>query len=718
MLTLKIYRFAKKMLSAGDRDLLKYRIRLASKLYRDEGLKAVYSRLQTAYRNNNSGGYSHNSASSLVEDEVVFDGRGALLEAWLKTDYNKASVKVNEQSHYVPKALDSLENVELPVKVIAYYLPQFHPFKENNEWWGEGFTEWTNVTKARPQYLGHQQPRLPGELGFYDLRLPQVMRQQIDLAKQYGVNGFCFHHYWFGGKRLMETPVQNFLKDKTLDIEFCLCWANENWTRRWDGLENDVLIAQNHSPEDDIAFLDDIMPALKDERYIKVDGKPLLILYRASSLPDAKETGKRWRAHAQKNGLPGLYLVVVNAFDVSSPEPYDFDAIVEFPPHQIGAKDITETITPLNKNFSGRVYDYEELALRAGKIDSDQFTCFKAVMPSWDNEARKPNQGFSFYNAKPELYAKWLDSAIKTTMKRRPEERLVFVNAWNEWAEGAHLEPDRHNGYAYLHATANILRNSLSKYDCDNKIISELNQAFAPKYNAAVILHAYYEDLACELVEKYIAQHQGKLDLIVTIRSDVKASTLEKIKSIFENVFFILVQNRGRDIRPFIQALKVAQGFGYKYICKVHTKKSPHRVDGQRWRESLFDDLLSSQQKVSAILNNFESDKSLGVIAPSNSITDLSIPEINLGNRFWLDKLFSRLGTPELSNNYNAHFPAGSMFWFRLSALESLTNKLIDEDEFELEAGQLDGTLAHAVERIIGSVISKEGYSLKDVQSL
>lgn len=693
--------------------MVKYRVKMIADIIKREGVKAAYQRVKQAYGNSLSG--PDGSIAGVRPEYIDTGNRDSLLEAWLESEYKRNSLKVNEQSHYVPKALDSLEGVDLPVKVIAYYLPQFHPFKENNEWWGEGFTEWTNVTKAKTQYLGQQQPRLPGELGFYDLRLPEVMRQQINLAKQYGVQGFCFHHYWFGGKRLMETPVNNFLKDKSLDINFCLCWANENWTRRWDGLENDVLIAQKHSPEDDIAFLDDIMPALKDERYIRVDGKPLLILYRAASLPDAKETGQRWREHALKKGLPGLYLVVVKAFEVNSPEPFGFDAIVEFPPHQIGAKDITDNVTLLNKKFAGRVYDYEELALRAGDITDERFPYFKAVMPSWDNEARKPGQGYSFHNAKPELYARWLDSAIKTTMKRRPEERLVFVNAWNEWAEGAHLEPDRYNGYAYLHATANILRNSLSKYDCDNKVISIFNQAFKPRHSAAVILHAYYEDLACELVEKYIAQHQDKLDLIITIRSDVKASTLEKIKSTFNNVFFILVENRGRDIRPFIQALKIAEGFGYKYICKVHTKKSPHRVDGQRWRESLFDDLLSSHQKITAVLNKFETEKTLGVIAPKNSITDLSIPEINLGNRIWLDKLFVRLGTPELSNGYHTHFPAGSMFWFRMSALESLTNKLIDVDEFELEAGQLDGTLAHAVERIIGAVIFKEGYTLKDV---
>lgn len=718
MLKLKIYQFTKRMLSSGEHDLIKYRIRLIAKIIKEEGVKAAYNRVKVAYKNN----ANHNSppylANSSVTDSNLLQNRDSLLEAWLESDYKKAAVKVNEQSHYVPKALDSLEGADLPVKVIAYYLPQFHPFKENNEWWGAGFTEWTNVSKARPQYLGHQQPRLPGELGFYDLRLSQVMRQQIDLAKQYGVNGFCFHHYWFGGKRLMETPVQNLLSDKTLDINFCLCWANENWTRRWDGLDNDVLIAQNHSPDDDIAFLDDILPALKDERYITIDGKPLLILYRANTLPDAKQTGKRWREHALKNGLPGLYLVVVNAFEVTSPEPYDFDAIVEFPPHQVGASDITDQITLLNKSFKGRVYDYEELALRAGDITNPKFPYFKAVMPSWDNEARKPGQGFSFYNAKPELYAKWLDSAINTTMKRRPEERLVFVNAWNEWAEGAHLEPDRHNGYAYLHATANILRNSLSKYQSENELVTEINQEFKPRFDSAVILHAYYEELACELIDKYVCQHDDKLDLIITMRSDVKSATLTRIKSAFNNVFFILVDNRGRDIRPFIKALKIADGFGYKYICKVHTKKSPHRVDGQKWRESLFDDLLLSSDRVNKIIKKFKDDASLGVVAPANSITDLSIPEINLGNRYWLDKLFIRLDSPEISKNYKTSFPAGSMFWTRKDALEPLTSNLIDEEEFELEAGQLDGTLAHSVERVVGAVVNKQGYRLVDSTSL
>ncbi|PIJ48533.1 hypothetical protein BL250_13495 [Erwinia sp. OLTSP20] len=709
---MKIYRFVKKMLTQGGHDLIKYRIKLIIKIIREDGVKAAYARVKAAYFNTSSRDVNRDFTSLNISEVNTLHSRDLLLEAWLKNDFKKASIKVNEQSHYVPKALDSLEGAELPVKIIAYYLPQFHPFKENNDWWGMGFTEWTNVTKARPQYLGHQQPRLPGELGFYDLRLPEVMRQQINLAKQYGVNGFCFHHYWFGGKRLMETPVQNFLKDKTLNIDFCLCWANENWTRRWDGLENDVLIAQNHSPEDDIAFLDDILPALKDERYIKIDGKPLLILYRAGTLPDAKETGKRWRIHAKKNGLPGLYLAVVNAFDVTSPEPYGFDAIVEFPPHHVEAKEITDSITMLNTEFKGRVYDYEELALRAGSITNIKFPYFKAVMPSWDNEARKPGQGFSFYNAKPELYAKWLDSAIKTTMKRRPEERLVFINAWNEWAEGAHLEPDRHNGYAYLHATDNILRNSLAKYQCDNEVIEKINQEFKPSSDSAVILHAYYEDLACDLVEKYISGLSDVLDLIITIRSDVKQSTLDRIKAVFNNVFFILVDNRGRDIRPFIKALKIADGFGYKYICKVHTKKSPHRIDGQQWRERLFGDLLSSKERVINIINAFKSESDLGVIAPTHSLTDLSIPEINLGNRYWLDKLFERLQKPKLSKDYKTVFPAGSMFWFRKDALEPLTSNLIDEDEFELEAGQLDGTLAHSIERVIGAVATKQNYRL------
>lgn len=384
------------------------------------------------------------------------------LQVYVQEGFDLAGDAGNRHRRYVPKTTACVDTSSLPVKVIAFYLPQFHPFPENDAWWGKGFTEWTNVTKARPQYLGHHQPRLPGELGFYDLRLPEVMRQQIGLAKQYGVTGFCFHHYWFAGKRLMERPVNNFLADRTLDIDFCLCWANENWTRRWDGSESDVLIAQNHTPEDDVAFFEDILPALKDPRYIRVDGKPLLIVYRVDLFPDALATARRWRKQAREHGFPDLYLVAARSFDIMDPRPFGFDAAVEFPPHQRVIPEITYRKQIVNSKFSGKIYDYNDIARQYSKARNTPFVNFKTVMPSWDNEARKPGKGHVFDGAEPESYALWLDSAVRATLRNDASKRLVFINAWNEWAEGAHLEPDRLLGYAYLDATANVLRDFMN----------------------------------------------------------------------------------------------------------------------------------------------------------------------------------------------------------------------------------------------------------------
>lgn len=336
-------------------------------------------------------------------------------------------------------------------RVLAFYLPQFHPIPENDAWWGPGFTEWTSVARGRPAFPGHDQPRLPGELGFYDLRLPEVMEAQAELARSHGVDGFCFYHYWFQGRRLLEAPVERLLVSGRPDLPFCLCWANESWTRAWDGRSDEVLIAQEYSEDDDRAHLRDLLRFFADPRYVRVQGRPLFLVYRPSRLPDPRRTAEAWREEAARAGLPGLHLCGVESFfeDRAGPEAYGFDAAVEFQP------DWANLGEPLAHPAFGRhrVYDYGAfVAAQLAKPDAP-YRRYPCVTPRWDNTARRPDDSLILFNADPEAYVRWLAAALRGRRSRPRDERLVFVNAWNEWGEGCHLEPDLVAGRLWLEAT-------------------------------------------------------------------------------------------------------------------------------------------------------------------------------------------------------------------------------------------------------------------------
>ena len=348
------------------------------------------------------------------------------------------------------------------LRYIAFYLPQFHPIPENDEWWGKGFTEWTNVTKAQPLFDGHYQPHLPTELGFYDLRVREVQHEQIKLARAHGVDAFCFHYYWFGGRRLLERPVLDFLADPAAEIDFCLCWANENWTRTWDASEKEVLMEQLYTEENDMEFIKSVEPFFRDRRYLRVGTKPILVVYRPQHMPDAYGTTLVWRQYCRDVGIGEIHLVAALTHSNEEFQKFGFDAGLEFPPHNISTAhsgDPGNHASDLKTRSDGAtIWDYREVAKYLLRKDYSEICVYRGVVPSWDNTARRAAVGAHMLkDATPELYEHWLEEASNLTISERaPEQRIVFINAWNEWAEGCHLEPDRKFGRAFLEATKRV----------------------------------------------------------------------------------------------------------------------------------------------------------------------------------------------------------------------------------------------------------------------
>ena len=424
------------------------------------------------------GGFDESLAPAYCED---VDLAIRLRERGLRTLYNPRSVIV----HHLSMTSDTVEDGQYKkryvirnqqqlsekwqehiddlnrIRAIAFYLPQFHPIPENDRWWGKGFTEWTNVAKARPNFKGHYQPRLPVDIGFYDLRVDSVMTQQAELARRYGIYGFCYYYYRFGNRRILEMPLERILQKNIPDFPFCVCWANENWTRRWDGAESQVLLEQKYSDECDYEFIRDVIRYVKHPNYIRVHGKPLVLIYRVGLFPDIRRSTAFWRDVCLTEGIGEIYLAMVESFEDSirleNPSQWGFDASVGFPPHGAWGM-ISAPGRTLNPNFSGSIYDYREVAMRYQERENAGYVRFRGVMPSWDNTARRQNDPHIYAYATPGSYQAWLEAVIEQTRKQNHgDERIIFINSWNEWAEGANLEPCRKFGHGFLDATHNAL---------------------------------------------------------------------------------------------------------------------------------------------------------------------------------------------------------------------------------------------------------------------
>ena len=345
-------------------------------------------------------------------------------------------------------------------RVIAFYLPQFHPIPENDRWWGRGFTEWANVAKAKPLFRGHEQPILPGELGFYDLRVPETREAQAELARESGVAAFCYYHYWFGGgRRLLERPFNEVLQSKRPDFPFCLCWANESWTGIWHGSPGVTLAEQTYPGALDYeAHFAVLLPAFFDPRYLRIDGKPLFVIYRPFDIPDLSAMAARWQELARQAGLPGLHLVL-HQYDLYSPH-HDATIFGGYLTPRLRARDnpllrrnLVARLAAWTRKLRGHptVLDYEKaVEPMTAMLPDHPIPHYPCVVSNWDNTARSGRNGLVLRGSNPEKFRVHLRRAIARVSDRAPQDRIIFLKSWNEWAEGNFVEPDARFVRGYL----------------------------------------------------------------------------------------------------------------------------------------------------------------------------------------------------------------------------------------------------------------------------
>jgi hypothetical protein len=409
-------------------------------------------------------GRRRNKVFYLFEKGILSIKRNGIKKTLKKVISYKKISELNYESKY-ERNMD-FSNYEPKAKAIAFYLPQFHAIPENDEWWGKGFTEWTNTRKAKPRFKGHYQPHEPHrDIGYYDLTNVSTLKKQAKLAKQHGIYGFCFYLYWFSGKRLLEKPLDLFLAHPEIDINFCLCWANENWTRVWDGQDKEVLMKQDYTNDDPYKFINDIKKYVNDKRYIRIDGEPVILVYNPGRIPNVRDVFDTWRKQAIKTGIGSIKIWICRTFG-NTPESLNIidmiDGEVEFPPHELF---IFEQKNIDLQGKKANIFDYKDVVnyiidlVKRNNINNNNqvLPIYRTCMLGWDNAARKSSEWVTFAGFSLSAFYNWLTAIVGETQISK-NDSLIFINAWNEWAEGTHLEPDEKYGYASI--------NTLSKAIC------------------------------------------------------------------------------------------------------------------------------------------------------------------------------------------------------------------------------------------------------------
>jgi len=607
------------------------------------------------------------------------------------------------------------------IKTIAFYLPQFHKIPENDKWWGEGFTEWTNTRRAEPKFKDHYQPREPhDDIGYYDLCNTEVLKKQVELADKHGIYGFCFYYYWFSGHRLLEKPVDILLSHSEINIKFCLCWANENWTRTWDGKENDILIKQKYMEDDPYKFICDIKKYTDDQRYIRIDNKPVIIVYNPCEIINVNIVFRKWRIYAKEIGIGEILIWTCRTGNYNE-ENYKFSKMIngeiEFPPNNINNIQLIEENSYIN-NKKAYLYNYQKLVEIKNKNYENlsekkrKLPLYRCVMLGWDNSARRENEWTTFINFSLNDFYKWINLSIKDSLKNiKKEERFIFINAWNEWGEGTYLEPDKKYGYSNINTLSKAIY-ALPFNDKKKVINRNENIEINNKLRIAIQVHLFYIDIIDEIIVNLL-YIPFKFDCYIT------TDTIEKSIQIKERIYgsnninlsklvINIYKNKGRDIAPFL--VQFSKYFTeYDYFCHIHTKKTFNSEYGDDWRKYLYKHILGSSENIKGIINLFETDPSLGIVFPENyPVIEKQVKWS--GNKDECKKILEKLGIKyELPND--VIFPVGNMFWARIKAVPDIFTAGYSFDDFQEENDQINSTLAHQIERIWVYIAQNNGFN-------
>ncbi len=624
-----------------------------------------------------------------------------------KICFNDKILYINHSTHF--KKIANQKYKKSKIKPIAFYLPQFHEIPENNMWWGEGFTEWTNVKKATALFEGHNQPRLPGEYGYYDLALDKdILHKQVDLAREYGVYGFCFYYYWFEGKRLLEKPMDRFINDKNIDFPFCICWANETWSRRWTGEEQEVLIKQVHNKKTDIDFIYDVLDLFKDDRYIKINGKPILLVYRVELFDDLASTIKVWNDICIKEGIGNIEVIVVQSFGKVDPTDYDTKYAVEFPPRFMDISKKNDFVKNLNPNFAGNIYDYKEIVRTQVEKEPKYYDVFRACMLEWDNTARRGNSGHIYHGCDGDQYQTWLENIADYTYRYNKDyEQFVFINAWNEWAEGTYLEPDEKNGTLYLEKTKKVtdLYSNKPIIDFDKKfsvvVYSHNNAQFIVEALDSVVYQTY------ENIELIIIDNNSNDNSVEFIRSYLERDYVNKR---LKNINFIKINETSEVFNVINNAIIIAKGdyitvvtaenkIDYDYCEKAvsamnisdteigFTSIEIINVNGMKIKDSEKDKIYYTQENI------IKCDSLVSAVFENKKL-------VQYGNIVFTRKLYNQVnGFSEFKCLYNLDFflrcskvtkpirIVDSKFLYRQSSsnVRECDTKLVESEKIELE---------------------------------